>query len=106
LDQQGAALEHPAFPGLAESVQALERTVLTLREVGRKKLMLASLAVSAAGGSEISLGAEEDLRPLRALSDAVRREALGLARKLGQQQDLLDRAIETRAALVQQVFLG
>lgn len=106
LAQQSAALDDPALSGLADSVQALERTVLTLREVGRKKLMLASLAGSGQGESGVPCWSREDSMAIRALSDGVRREALSLVRKLADQQGVLDRAIETRAALVQQVFLG
>jgi hypothetical protein len=98
LTQHSAALEDPSLSGLADSVQALERTMLTLREVGRQKLMLAGLAPS--GGSR------EDSMPIGALSDAVRREALSLVGKLAGQQAMLNRAIEARAALVQQVFSG
>jgi hypothetical protein len=106
LAQQSAALDDPALSGLTGSVQALERTLLTLREVGRKKLMLATLAESGEAKSGVPRCSREDSLPIKVLSDAVRREALSLVRKLGDQQGMLDRAIETREALVQQVFLG
>jgi hypothetical protein len=106
LAQQGAALEDPALKGLAESVQALERTVLTLREVRRKKLMLASLAAADAQQDDASRWSESQAAPIKALGDAVRREAVSLVKKLADQQAMLDRAVETRAALVQQVFSG
>jgi hypothetical protein len=106
LTQQSAALEDPALSGLADSVQALERTVLTLREVGRKKLMLAGLAPPSEARSGVPGRSREDSMPIGALSDAVRREALSLVGRLAGQQAMLNRAIEARAALVQQVFSG
>jgi hypothetical protein len=106
LVQQSAALADPALSGLGDSVQALERTVFTLREVARKKRMLAGLTRSSEGQTGVSGGSREPSIPIGTLSDGVRRKALALVGKLTDQQAMLNRAIETRAALVQQVFLG